>query len=173
MEGEEGVIEEDGELAGKLAGDEAASELAGDELTGGHNAGQPYFTDSDTDGDDGNGASSEDNASGGEEQDSTSTSESETDDEEPPAQEEGGDEVMDGSSWRLPRLVYEHLPPSQRERDEAVRKGKEPPKAHRSRNFYQIKSISEILFHVPIFPVDLSNSIDPECFLLCVDGWGM
>ena len=77
------------------------------------------------------------------------------------------------SSRVLPRLVYQHLPPSQRERDQAAARHRPPPKSYRTRNFYQVKRIDEILFAVPIFPVDVWDIEQPEQFRVCEHGWGM
>ena len=80
--------------------------------------------------------------------------------------------AADDDSWRLLRLVYAHLPPSERHRVEYARKRRAPPKACTTRNFYQVMRVSEILFSVPIFPADLADVDDPACFLLNEYGWG-
>ena len=77
-------------------------------------------------------------------------------------------------AWRLPRLVYNHLPPSQRHLDLYARRGLEPD-AFPTCNHYQVMPISEILFCQMVFPaaICLSNIDDPQEFLLCEDGSGI
>ena len=67
---------------------------------------------------------------------------------------------------RMPHLVYAHLPANQRDKDEYARRGRGPPKAYPTRNFYQVKPISEILFRQGIFPVDIWDIDDPKSFFL-------
>jgi hypothetical protein len=97
----------------------------------------------------------------------------ETEEGESKPDEEEAESDDEDTSWRLPELVYAHLPPNQHDRDYATRRGKAPPKMYATRNFYQIKRIDEIRYRTPLFPSDLWDIDHPERFLLCEDGWGM
>ena len=83
------------------------------------------------------------------------------------------DEGEEADDWRMLRLVYQHLPPNQRERDEHTRRGWDEPKSYPTRNFYQVKPISKILFRQGVFPVDIWDIEDPACVVLVDDFMGM
>ena len=161
--GDEGGEEEEesGEGEGEEGEDEAAHESDPEEGS------DQYYTDDDDDDDDA--SDDDDDGAGGSE-----PSESETD-EESGEESEGEDAQSDAGdeSWRLPELVYAHLPANQRDRDEAARKGKGDIRCYASRNFYQVMPIQEIRCRATLFPADVWDIDDPERFLLCADGWGM
>jgi hypothetical protein len=74
----------------------------------------------------------------------------------------------------MPRLVYAHLPANRRDLDEYARTGRERDRqVYESRNFYQVKPISEILFRQGVFPEDIWDIDDPASFWLAEEGHGM
>ena len=103
-------------------------------------------------------------------------SETEDEEEDEAGEDEGAEEAeaeAEADDWSASQLVYAHLPPSQRQRDQAARRRRPPPKAYASRNFYQVVPMSEILFSVPVFPADVWEIEDPDCLLISEHGWGM
>ena len=84
------------------------------------------------------------------------------------------DDDSSDDSWERPHLVYGYAyrPPKQKDRDESKRKGEEPPKMYATRDFYQVKPISEILFKVGIMPYEAWD-YDPTEFVQCRNCWGM
>ena len=87
--------------------------------------------------------------------------------------EEGEEAEEPETEWRMRRLVYAPLPPNQRDRDEYARQGKGAPKAYRTRNFYQVMPISEILFRQGVFPEDIWDIDDPASLWLAEEAHGM
>jgi hypothetical protein len=69
--------------------------------------------------------------------------------------------------------TYAHLPASQRQCDEAEEQGKPPPKSYRTKNFYQVVPIHDILYRVPMVPTDLEDIEDPAHLFLALDLWGI
>ena len=75
-------------------------------------------------------------------------------------------------SCHLKTLVYQHLPASQRQKNDAERQGRKEL-SHATRNFYQVMSIQDILFRTPLWPVDLFDIEQPKEFYLNADMWGL
>ena len=101
--------------------------------------------------------------------------ESETDDEEAAGSvnnEPDDDENDNVSDMLLRTFVYAHLPPSQRERDERERKGRDPPKS-KATAFYQVLDLQEVLYGAPLLPEDMYDLEDPDRLLFVPELWDM
>ena len=128
-------------------------------------------------------------------------SEAETVEEEQADEADEAEEAEEAEAdWRMPRLLYAHLPPNERDREayerelQALRDRLEQAtseaeaalakralekriekgcKMYKTRNFYQVKPISEALFRQGVFPEDIWDIDDPASFLLAEEAHGM